>query len=54
MNWEEINGKLSKTYVFKNQTELAQFLLRVAIIADELNHHPDYVVFKCSFTCTNW
>jgi 4a-hydroxytetrahydrobiopterin dehydratase len=47
MNWKEINGKLSRTYIFKSQTELSQFLLKIAIIADDFNHHPDYNVSKC-------
>jgi 4a-hydroxytetrahydrobiopterin dehydratase len=48
MDWKENNGKLSKTFIFKTQTELAHFLLKVAIKADEFNHHPDYMVSKCS------
>ena len=48
MNWNETNGKLEKTYVFKNQTDLAKFILEIAVFSDELNHHPDYIVFQSS------
>ena len=48
MDWKEIDGKLSRTYEFKTQTELAQFLLEVAKTADEMKHHPDYSVFKAA------
>ena len=48
MNWNETNNKLEKTFVFKNQTDLAKFLLKVAVFSDDLKHHPDYKVFQCS------
>lgn len=48
MDWKEIEGKLSRTYEFKTQTELAHFLLKVAKTADEIKHHPDYTVFKAA------
>lgn len=48
MNWQEEKGKLVKEYDFKSQTELAQFLLKVAQLADKANHHPDVTVTKAS------
>jgi 4a-hydroxytetrahydrobiopterin dehydratase len=41
MNWEIIDNKLTNNFKFKSQTELAEFLLKVAIYADKMNHHPD-------------
>ncbi len=48
MSWHEQNGALTRTFVFSNQTTLAKFVLEMAVIADELNHHPDFEVSKVS------
>ncbi|MDP5099680.1 MAG: 4a-hydroxytetrahydrobiopterin dehydratase [Crocinitomicaceae bacterium] len=47
MSWLTHENKLKKTILFKTQTDLAQFLLNIAKIADKMNHHPDYVIRKC-------
>lgn len=46
MEWKEINGKLVNNFEFKSQTELAQFFLKIAKFADEINHHPDCKIHK--------
>lgn len=46
MNWKTTKGKLVQNFEFKSQTELAQFVLKVAKIADEMNHHPDCKIYK--------
>ena len=46
MEWNTTNGKLVKNFEFKSQTELAQFLVKVAGFADEMNHHPDCKIHK--------
>ena len=46
MEWNAMDGKLVKNFKFKSQTELAQFLLKVAASADEMNHHPDCKIHK--------
>ena len=46
MEWNVIDGKLVNNFKFKSQTELAQFLLKVANYADEINHHPDFKIHK--------
>ena len=46
MAFEEINGKLVRNFKFKSQTELAQFLLKVAQYADDIHHHPDCKIHK--------
>ena len=48
MNWLEQNNKLTRTVSFSTQTELGEFLLKIAKIADKMNHHPDYLIRKCS------
>ncbi|GAA4072470.1 4a-hydroxytetrahydrobiopterin dehydratase [Flavobacterium cheonanense] len=46
INWETVNGKLVTNLKFKSQTELVEFLLKVAHFADEMNHHPDCKIHK--------
>ena len=46
MNWETINGKLVTNLKFTSQMDLAQFLLKIAVVADEMNHHPDCKIHK--------
>ncbi len=46
MDWNVADGKLVKNFKFESQTELAQFLLKVAHYADEINHHPDCKIHK--------
>ena len=48
MNWQILNNRLTKQFSFKNQTELAYFLLQIAKHADEVQHHPDVFIFNCS------
>lgn len=40
-NWKNNGSALVRELVFKNQTELAEFVLRVAKYSDEVNHHAD-------------
>lgn len=46
MKWSKINDKLELKLTFNSQTELATFLLEVAQLADNANHHPDIEVKK--------
>ena len=48
MSWLEQNNALTKTISFATQTNLAEFVLKIAKIADKMNHHPDYQIRKCS------
>jgi 4a-hydroxytetrahydrobiopterin dehydratase len=43
-NWEEIKGKLIKTFHFKNYKEVMLFANKVMEIANKQNHHPDMTV----------
>jgi 4a-hydroxytetrahydrobiopterin dehydratase len=40
MNWELIENKLCKTFTFRNFLDAFDFMSMVAIIAEEMNHHP--------------
>lgn len=54
--WTEENNKLKKTFVFKDFTEAFGFMAKVAIIAEKMNHHPNWsnVYNKVSFElCTH-
>ncbi len=48
MNWDIKNNKLTKSFSFENQTQLADFFLKIAKHADQTGHHPDISIFKCS------
>jgi 4a-hydroxytetrahydrobiopterin dehydratase len=48
MNWNVLDNKLIKEFSFDSQTELAEFLLKVAKLADENKHHPDADIYQCS------
>ena len=48
MDWEIQNNILTKSFTFENQTQLAEFFLKVAKYADKMGHHPDVTVFQCS------
>ena len=41
MNWVSVDNRIEKEFKFKNQTELAGFVLKVAKLSDEQNHHAD-------------
>ncbi|ESU26569.1 transcriptional coactivator/pterin dehydratase [Flavobacterium limnosediminis JC2902] len=40
--WEEINNCLYKKIIFKDFSEAFGFMTRVALIAEQLNHHPTW------------
>lgn len=40
--WEEINNKLHKTFEFNNFIEAFSFMTSVAIVAEKMNHHPEW------------
>lgn len=48
MNWTLLAHQFRTVVHFRNQTELAQFVLEVARLADQLDHHPDLTVRHCS------
>lgn len=40
--WKEINDTLEQTFVFKDFSEAFAFMTRVAMIAEKLDHHPEW------------
>lgn len=40
--WQEENNSLKKTFKFKNFSEAFAFMTRVALIAEKMNHHPEW------------
>ncbi|MBS1657677.1 MAG: 4a-hydroxytetrahydrobiopterin dehydratase [Bacteroidetes bacterium] len=38
--WTEKDNKLSRKFTFKNFNEAFGFMTRVALIAEQMNHHP--------------
>jgi 4a-hydroxytetrahydrobiopterin dehydratase len=40
--WTEANNKLSCKLTFKNFTEAFGFMTQVALIAEKMDHHPDW------------
>ena len=42
MNWEEKNNSLYRKFEFKDFSEAFAFMIRVALIAEKMNHHPKW------------
>lgn len=40
--WTQQDGKLQRELVFKNFSEAFAFMQRVAKMAEEMDHHPDW------------
>ena len=40
--WKEEDNKLKKTFEFKNFVEAFGFMSQVAILAEKMNHHPNW------------
>lgn len=40
--WKEENNKLVCDFEFKNFSEAFAFMTRIALIAEKMNHHPDW------------
>lgn len=40
--WKEQNDKLSRTFEFKDFNEAFSFMTRVALIAEKMDHHPNW------------
>ena len=40
--WQEGNNKLTQSFKFKNFSEAFAFMTRVALIAEKMDHHPDW------------
>jgi 4a-hydroxytetrahydrobiopterin dehydratase len=58
--WSEENNKLYKKFVFRNFSEAFGFMARVALVAEKLDHHPNWSnvynvveVFLCTHEAEN-
>jgi 4a-hydroxytetrahydrobiopterin dehydratase len=40
--WQVVDGRLHSEYVFADFVEAMGFMVRAAIWAEQLNHHPDW------------
>ena len=40
--WDVVDGKLHRTLTFSDFSEAFGFMARVALIAEKMNHHPDW------------
>ncbi len=40
--WQIVDGKLHKTFRFANFVEAFGFMTRAALIAESMNHHPEW------------
>lgn len=49
MRFTEKDWKLNKIYEFKNFLEAIAFVNKLAILAEDLNHHPDIKIFNYKY-----
>ncbi len=40
--WKEQDNKLSRTFEFKDFNEAFSFMTKVALIAEKMDHHPNW------------
>ncbi|WP_262506732.1 4a-hydroxytetrahydrobiopterin dehydratase [Sporocytophaga myxococcoides] len=40
--WQEKENRLEQTFTFKNFSEAFAFMARVALLAEKMDHHPDW------------
>ena len=40
--WQESPDKLTQTFKFKDFSEAFAFMTRVALLAEKMNHHPEW------------
>lgn len=43
-NWAQVDGRdaITRTFTFKNFNEAFAFMTRVALKAEQMNHHPEW------------
>ena len=42
MSWKEENNTLKQSFKFKNFIEAWSFMTKVAMVAEKMNHHPEW------------
>ncbi len=43
--WQEKHNKLEKEFEFNNFVESIDFLNKITPLAEEMNHHPDVLIY---------
>jgi 4a-hydroxytetrahydrobiopterin dehydratase len=41
-NWQVVNDKLNRVFKFANFIDAFSFMTKVAIIAEKMDHHPEF------------
>ena len=41
-SWKLVNGKLNRSLAFKDFNKAFEFMSKVAIVCEEINHHPEW------------
>ena len=49
-SWRFTNSSLMKTFNFKNFIEAFSFMTKVALVAESMNHHPEWSNVYCTVT----
>ena len=49
MNWKEANGKLFRNVKCQDFAQALVLLNEIALVAEELNHHPDLRIYSYKF-----
>lgn len=54
MSWKEENNTLTQSFKFKDFVEAWSFMTKVAMMAEKMNHHPEWnnVYNKVNITLT--
>ncbi len=52
--WSQEQGKISKTWTFKNFRAAFGFMTQVALLAEKLDHHPDWSNCYNTLSITLW
>jgi 4a-hydroxytetrahydrobiopterin dehydratase len=50
MSWTNTQNKLTKTYEFEDFLEAIKFVNSIAVLAEEMQHHPDISINYNSVT----
>jgi 4a-hydroxytetrahydrobiopterin dehydratase len=45
MEWKTVNDKLEREFIFSNFKQALQFVNKVGEMAEEMDHHPDILLF---------
>ena len=46
MEWENQEGKLTKEFTFEDFNHAIAFIVKIALEAEQMNHHPDINLYS--------